>query len=77
MSPEVVLMSLSIMRPGEVAVSDKAMSLISWLFGFLRLMGDLPRPPLRRSKAVMLAKVPLAVLSFALVSVFFGGRYKA
>ena len=45
MSPEVVLMSLSIMRPGEVAVSDKAMSLISWLFGFLRLMGELPRSP--------------------------------
>ena len=39
-------------------------------FGFLRLMGELPHPAERRSKAVMLAKVPLAVLSFALVGVF-------
>ena len=43
----------------------------------LKHQGELPHPAEKRSKAVMLAKVPLAVLSFALVSVFFGGRYKA
>ena len=39
-------------------------------FGFLRLIGELPCPAEKRSKAVMLANIPLAVLSFVLVSVF-------
>ncbi len=39
-------------------------------------MGELPRPAEKRSMAVRLAKVPLVVLSFALVSVFLVGDIK-